>query len=78
MVVQWKKVFAVLLPVALIGNIIYKTNLSQSVNGILIAEIINFFAEEISFPLFIVKVVSVSIALLAGSVLFADRLEVRK
>ncbi len=77
MLVQWHKIFAVILPVAVLGNVFYKGQVNQ-IETAWIVQGTQFFVAETSLAMFVIKAAVVCLALFAASVLIAGKLEVRR
>jgi len=72
--IQWSKLFAVLLPAVFVGGLLLNALSGEA--GIL-AVLYAFFMTESSFPLFFLKVVCTSVVLFWGAFGLSNRLEVR-
>ncbi|MCA1055737.1 hypothetical protein LCM10_12140 [Rossellomorea aquimaris] len=75
MLVQFNKIFAVLVPILCVGALILD---GMTGDPTLLVSALTFFGSEMSFLLFLVKILGVSFLFLLGSIGISNRLEVRK
>ncbi len=75
MLVQFNKIFSLLLPVMFVGALILD---GLTGNPTLLVNAGTFFGSETSFIIFLIKILGVSFLLLLGSMGVSNRMEVRK
>ncbi|OEF96614.1 hypothetical protein BHF68_08200 [Desulfuribacillus alkaliarsenatis] len=77
MIAQINRIFVVLIPTFIFGGMLYEARLKSPDNSIVVS-VVQFFVQESSFAVFVLKVLMTAAVFFACATLLSDRLEVRK